>query len=364
MDDRKPKQKVGLSAVCKTFGSDRLRQIAIWIAFLALLVVSTGGLAQSSKAAATHSLVELGRQLFHDARLSSDGSTSCASCHIPAKAFTDGRPLAIGVNKTEGSRNTPTLIGIGRSAGSLFFWDGRRTQLELTVIDPFINPSEMGLRDINELIERIRRISTYKKLFRRTFPSKQEAIALQQIEEALSAYIRSIDCRTSAFDLYYNGKNAQALNSSARRGLAIFEGKGQCVLCHSMQGNPPELTDHAFHRTGVGFHDIEIRLPGLTSEVIERSLQGSALGNRIASHPDEAQLGRFNVTHNASDIAMFRTPSLRGVSLTAPYMHDGSVKTLQEAIDREIYYRSLDSGHPLSLTTEDRRDLLEFLKAL
>jgi cytochrome c peroxidase len=168
----------------------------------------------------------------------------------------------------------------------------------------------------------------------------------------------------SAYDRYATQGDRSALNSRAQLGLAIFKGKGRCAECHRLEGSPAMLTDHVYHRAGVGMDAINQNLPALTQAVIKRSLQGGAVGDRVATHADEAQLGRFNVTQDPADIGLFRTPSLRDVSSTAPYMHDGSVATLDDAIDREVYYRSLQAGRPLNLSVEERRDLKAFLEAL
>lgn len=132
--------------------------------------------------------------------------------------------------------------------------------------------------------------------------------------------------------------------------------------CHTLANG--RLTDDAFHRSSVSKDDIALRLPELTRAVLDRSLSGSALGDRVATHADEAQLGHFVVSHRATDIETFATPSLREVHLTAPYMHDGSVRTLEDAVDREVYYRGLDTGYPIGLTAQERSDLVAFLRTL
>ncbi|MFC5435990.1 cytochrome-c peroxidase [Rhodanobacter umsongensis] len=312
---------------------------------------------------APSSLMALGQELFNDTRLSSDGTVSCASCHIPAKNFSDGRRVAIGVGGRAGTRNTPSLSSSSLSAGSTFFWDGRRNRLDQAVMDPFTNPVEMGLDDPRILLDKMGQIPVYRNYFKDAAPRDGGSQELAEIALALSAYVQSVDRPISPFDRYASGRDPTALSAQSQRGLAIFSNKGRCSQCHLLNGTSA-LTDHTFHRTGVGFSDVQYDLPKLTSGVIERSLHGAVLGNRVATHAEEAQLGRFNVTHEVSDIAKFRTPSLRGVALTAPYMHDGSVKTLGEAIDREVYYRSLDSGRPVGLTIEERNDLLAFLKTL
>lgn len=307
--------------------------------------------------------IALGQQLFNDSGLSSNGSVSCASCHVPDKAYTDGRAVAIGVHGHTGTRNTPSLINIAAANESAFFWDGRRTALEQAVLDPLTNPVEMGLHDQTQLMQRITQNSTYRTAFAQAFPKHGDALTSDEVGVALATYIRSLMPLESPFDRYRRGNRA-ALNPRAQLGLVLFQGKAGCAECHRLEGSAPTFTDHAYHRTGVGLDSITANLPALTQGVIARSLQGSAIGDRVATHADDAQLGRFNVTLEPTDIGLFRTPSLRGVSHTAPYMHDGSVATLEEAIDREVYYRSLQAGRPLNLSVEDRLDLAEFLKAL
>lgn len=301
--------------------------------------------------------IALGQQLFNDKQLSKDGTISCASCHDPKKDFTDGLPAAMGVGHRIGTRNTPSLTTLVASEETSFFWDGRRGSLKEAVLDPLTNPVEMGLDNQMQLTERLSHATSDdgKNLAVRT---------LDQAAVALSAYVHSLNQPPSDYDRFRSGHDPQALNARAQEGLALFAGKAHCAQCHSLQGSPVTLTDHSFHRTGVGINDVEQKLPELTTDVIRRSLSGAELGNQIAAHEDEAQLGRFNVTHDVKDIETFRTPSLRAVASTAPYMHDGSVKTLDEALDREVYYRSLSAGKPLNLSVEERKDLLAFLQTL
>ena len=316
----------------------------------------------SPDAALLSQRIALGQQLFNDPALSTDGAVRCASCHVPEKAYTDGRAVAIGVYGHAGTRNTPSLLNIAAAKESAFFWDGRRTALEQAVLDPLTNPVEMGLHDQSELMQRITQNSAYRAAFTQAFPDGSN-IAPDKVGAALSAYVRSLKPPESAFDRYLHGDRT-ALNPRAQLGLTLFQGKAGCMECHRLESSPPVLTDHAYHRTGVGLEGITANLPVFTEGVIARSLQGSAIGDRVATHADEAQLGRFNVTQEPADIGLFRTPSLREVSHTAPYMHDGSVPTLEDAIDREVYYRSLQAGRPLNLSVEERLDLAEFLRAL
>ncbi|OOG41864.1 cytochrome c family protein [Rhodanobacter sp. C05] len=326
--------------------------------------VTNGAWGQSTPAPSDTALIALGQQLFQDPRLSADGTIRCASCHRPDKAYADGRRVAVGVYGRASTRNTPSLASIGRSGDTSFFWDGRRPTLEQAVLDPFINPVEMGLRDDRVLLSKLTADAAYFTAFAKRFPGTTTPITLIHVAAALSAYIRSLDQRTSAYDRYRSQHDLSTLSAQAQQGLIIFSGKGECAQCHQPNGSPVALTDHAYHRTGVGLGAVEQNLPALTQDVIERSLQGTDIGNRVATHADESQLGRFNVTRNPADIGMFRTPSLRGVALTAPYMHDGSVPTLDEAIDREVYYRSLQAGRPLNLTVREKQELRAFLEAL
>ena len=305
--------------------------------------------------------IALGRQLFDDPRLSSDGTIRCASCHIPEQGYADGRRVAIGVGGRAGTRNVPSLMTIEVARETAFFWDGRRMSLEQAVLDPLTNPVEMGLRDQDELLLRIRQNPTYVQEFAQAFPGTAQAITPEHVGVVLASYVRSLRPPESAYDRFLHGDKA-ALSPRALQGLAIFKGKGECVECHSLEN--AMFTDHAYHRTGVGIDGIAAKLPELTTGVIQRSLAGGEIGNRVATHADEAQLGRFNVTRNPADIGLFRTPSLRYVAHTAPYMHDGSIATLDAAINNEVYYRSMQAGHPLQLSVEDRENLEAFLEAL
>lgn len=307
--------------------------------------------------------IALGKLLFNDPSLSADGVVRCASCHVPQKAYTDGRVVAVGVYGREGTRNTPSLLNIAAASESAFFWDGRRTALEQAVLDPLTNPMEMGLNDRAELLQRITRNPVYRAAFVQAFPDEGHLLTPNEVGTTLAVYVHSLSLPETPFDRYWHGDRS-GLNPRAQLGLALFRGKAGCVECHKLDGSSPALTDHAYHRSGVGLDGITANLPTLTQGVVARSLQDSAIGDRIAAHADEAQLGRFNVTQDPADIGLFRTPSLRGVSHTAPYMHDGSVPTLEEAIDREAYYRSLQAGRPLNLSVEERLDLAEFLRAL
>jgi cytochrome c peroxidase len=226
------------------------------------------------------------------------------------------------------------------------------------------NPVEMGLYDSSQLVKRVQANPHYASSFERIFGEVQPSVSEDHIAGVLAAFIRSMPITESAYDRYVSRGNAAPLDSRAKLGLDLFSGKAHCAECHSLRGSPAALTDNHYHRGGVGMDSIQQDLATLTTSVIGRSLRGTDVGTRVSTHADEAQLGRFNVTLDPADIGLFRTPSLRDVSKTAPYMHDGSVPTLDEAIDREVYYRGLQDGRPLNLSVEDRRDLKAFLESL
>lgn len=302
---------------------------------------------------------ELGKRLFFDTRLSGNGSVSCGTCHQPSKAFADGKPVAEGIRGQKGTRNTPSILNSAFSTS--FFWDGRRTSLVAQVQDPFVNPVEHGLTSHEELLQIVRQDLEYQQAFQ-GLSGRELPITLEQITQAIAAYVSSLTAGNSAFDRYYYGGDRSALSTEAILGLELFRGKARCVTCHEIGGEWALFTDGQFHRLGVGMARIESKLAELATTAAEQSAQG--LDHQVLGNRDLAELGRFLVTHDPKDIGKFKTPSLRNVALTAPYMHDGSVPTLEEAVDREFYYRSFESGRPLLLSPREKSTLIEFLRAL
>ena len=257
----------------------------------------------------TREKVELGRSLFFDKRLSRDQTVSCATCHDPKLAFTDDRPVAVGLGGQHGARRTPRIVN--RGYGKSFFWDGRAATLEEQALQPIQNPKEMDM--------------TLEEAAARTGHPAPE------IAKALASYVRTILSGGSPYDRYLDG-DGEALTAEQRLGLRLFRWKAGCSSCHV----GPNLTDERFHHTGAG-----------------------------KSYDD----GRYVVTHREEDRGAFKTPSLREVARTPPYMHDGSMRTLEEVID---FYD--DGGKPgpaldpeirkLHLTAEEKRALAAFLRSL
>lgn len=306
-----------------------------------------------------HALEDLGRRLYFDPSLSGDGTISCSTCHKPDRAFSDGRKVAVGIHQQLGTRNTPSLLSLTQGP---FFWDGRAATLDDVVLQPFVNPIEMGLHGTDELVTRINQSPLYTAQFHAAFPERPVPISPDQIRQTLTAYLRSIPSGISTYDRYSAG-NTHALSGHAQRGLSLFIGSAKCVECHQLTGNHASFTDDAFHSTLIN-PQLASKLPSVALKFDQNPPTGPALGAAIASDPVVAELGRFLVTHNPKDIGAFRTPSLRNVALAAPYMHDGSAATLRDAVDREIYYRSLQRNEPTTLTEQDRRDLVAFLESL
>jgi cytochrome c peroxidase len=271
--------------------------------------------------------IGLGRRLFNDRGLSRDGSTSCATCHQQNRAFSDGRRVAIGVNGATGIRNSPSLVN--RGYNQTLFWDGRAASLEQQVIEPLVNPREMKSTP-EHVTDYVRR--KYRRDFEAAFGHGPE---YGDVARALASYVRTIQSGNSRFDRFREGR-VNTLTTSERAGMLLFHSKAGCSSCHV----GPNLTDDAFHNTGVAFRD------------------GKYL-----------DAGRFDVSHAEADMGAFRTPGLREVARTAPYMHDGSIGTLEDVV--EYYNRGgnmnprLDSVlRPLHLTPAEKANLVAFLRVL
>jgi len=304
--------------------------------------------------------VALGHALFDDKRLSADGKVSCSTCHQPDRGFTDGRSVAQGVQQRAGSRNTPTLINSAYLTS--LFWDGRRKSLEEQAADPLVNPVEHALGNHEELLATVRADAAYVAGFRAAFGVSPESISTEHVLKALAAFERTLVAGDSPLDRYRYGGDSSVLSAAQLRGLGLFEGRASCTTCHIIGKEYALLTDYEFHTIGIGQARIQ---PGLANRAVRLvRLSRTERDQSIMSDPEVAALGRFVVTLKPGDIGRFRTPSLRNVALTAPYMHDGSVPTLAEAVEREVYYRGLESGRPLVLTPQDKADLVAFLEGL
>ncbi len=305
-------------------------------------------------------VASLGKRLFFDKRLSLDGTISCASCHIPEKALSDGLPVGRGIRGQSGTRNTPSLWNVAFATS--LFWDGRRATLEQQAADPLLNPREHGFPDTDALLAVLRGNEAYRRDFRAAFGIESGQIALTHAVAALAAFERTLLAADSPFDRYVYGGDGKALSAEAIRGLALFRGRAQCATCHLIGEHGALLTDNLYHSVGVGLKQVQPHLALATTRIASET--SAVLDQLIGADAEVAALGRFVVTKQPHDIGSFRTPSLRNVALTAPYMHDGSTATLEEALDIELYYRSVELQKPLILTPAEKADLLEFLRSL
>ena len=316
-------------------------------------------------AAPAASLTALGHAVFFDSALSSDGLVSCATCHRPERAYTDGRMRAVGSAGRTGTRNAPSLLDVGQQRS--LFWDGRRSRLEDQALDPLFNEVEHGLAGEQQLLDRLRADARYPAAFAAAFgEAAGETITSCHVADALAAFERTLESGPSPFDRFSAGQRG-ALPEAARQGWVIFDQLAHCTRCHlatTGAGEPALFTDHQFHSLGVGLAKVERELPRLTARVAALHRDGAPLGRDVLNDPDLAELGRFVVTLDPHDVGAFKTPGLRNVALTAPYMHDGSVPTLAEAVDLEVYSRGARDARPLILTPVQRADLVAFLQSL
>ena len=302
--------------------------------------------------------VQLGRHLFSDAHLSGDGTVSCATCHEPEHAFTDGRVVARGIGKRSGTRNTPSLVNAALQREQ--FWDGRRGSIEAQVFDPLLNANEHGLADRAAVVRLVRGEKSYAARFQAAFGAS--GATGERIAAALAAYVHSLAAGDSPFDRYAYGCDSTALSQPALRGLALFRGRAQCSACHTIGARSASFTDNDYHSAGVGLETVSGRLAAIARHVA--NTPASERAALVTGDAEVAALGRFVVTLEPADIGKFRTPSLRNVAETAPYMHDGSVPTLEAAVNHELYYRGQALGRPIVLTPSERQDIVSFLRAL
>jgi cytochrome c peroxidase len=311
----------------------------------------------------TQAKVELGKELFFDKRLSADGSVSCATCHDPNLAFTDGKRVSDGINGRRGRRNSPTILNA--MFNSAQFWDGRAETLEAQAVLPLIDADEMGNQSLEEVVAKLQKIPEYSRLFRQAFNT---GVTIEALAKAISAFERTLVSGDSPFDRFVAG-DRDAMSDAAKRGMLLFRTKGRCNICHNINQSFPFMTDQNFRNTGIAANNSAFdTITGKASAMTQANSSASLLRS-LTSQEGGSELGRFVFTGNSLDIGAFRTPSLRNVELTAPYFHDGSAATLAEVIR---YYVKGGNEHPLrdwelnalSMTQNEQGDLVEFLKSL
>jgi len=310
--------------------------------------------------------IALGQKLFFDPRLSADGTVACATCHDPARAFTDGRPVSVGIHGRTGQRNAPTILN------ALFnntqFWDGRSKTLEEQAGLPIINPVEMGQPSLDAAVAGIAGVEEYRQAFKKAFGRRVNG---QDLVRAIAAYERSLPSFGSPFDHFVVG-DGKAIDDAARRGWELFNTKARCNKCHALtetKRDTTNFTDNDFHNIGIGI--IRHNVVALARQAQRELASGDAEAvDRAAIGSDMSVLGRFLLTKKAADTASFKTPNLRNVLVTGPYFHDGSQETLWDVIDHYNKGAGLQNPwldediQPLALTEPEIDDLVAFLASL
>lgn len=302
-----------------------------WIFLVALILLAGIGISFTYNSS-IKTRTALGEKLFHEKILSKDSSISCASCHIPSLGFADSVTLSIGIHGTPTTRNTPSVLNMKNRP--YYFWDGRAGTLAQQSLMPIANKDEMGL-PIAEAVQRLRANPTYQLLFLNIFGSQPTA---QNLSLAIAAYENTLETDDSKFDLAND--DTDTLTSSEERGRKLFVGeKAKCFDCHM----GPDFTNDDFKN--IGLYD------------------GKQLSDK----------GRYSITKETADLGKFKTPGLRNIAITAPYMHNGMFKTLEEVVEYynnpEKFVRNpinIDStlSKPLGLTEAEKADLVNFLKTL
>ena len=318
----------------------------------------------------TRAKIELGRKLFFDRRLSINDTLSCATCHIPEQGFTNNElRTPVGVEGRSVLRNSPTLYNVGYQKH--LFLDGREISLENQVWQPMTARNEMAAPAIGYVIRKIRRMSDYQGRFEQAFDGRGPDILT--IGQALASYQRTLLAADSPFDRWHFGGQSDAVDESVKRGFALFSGKAQCIACHRVQEEHALFIDHQFHNTGLGYADsvgankpetTRVQLaPGVFAELPRAAIDA------VTQQKLPNDLGLYRITESPGDRWKFRTQTLRNISLTAPYMHNGRFDTLREVID--FYDRGGVPNEllsplirPLGLTEREKLDLDAFLRSL
>ena len=317
--------------------------------------------------------IQLGDRLFHDVRFSADGKVSCATCHAQGKGFTDNLAVSRGFNGLTGTRNAPTVINSAYM--KTLFWDGREPDLEGQSKQPPINPVEGGLADHGVLVDIIRRDADYVAAFNTVFGVDKNDSDIDHVAMAIASFERTVIAGDSPFDRYAYGGETDAMSEAQIRGFALFTSKGRCVSCHRIEQTQALFTDNRFHNIGVGFKSIQGKEQETAAAFIKSKREGADVDVTVLTQKTMSELGRFAVTENVTQVGAFKTPSLRNIEMTAPYMHDGSLETLAEVIDFYSNGGRVNTSDPLSgflsggikpldLSDGEKLDLVEFMKAL
>ena len=310
--------------------------------------------------------IALGQKLFFDRRLSVDGTIACSSCHDPARAFTDGRPVSIGVKGRVGQRNSPTVLNALYNKTQ--FWDGRAKTLEEQAALPIANPSEMGQPSLDAAVAQIAALPEYQLAFRSVFghpPSGPDLV------RAIASYERTQFSFDSPFDHFVVG-DKNAISDSAKRGWELFNTRARCNKCHALTEKNRDatyFTDNDFHNIGIGIIRHDVVALACQAETLINSGNATAI-DHAAIQTNMSALGRFLLSKKDADIASFKTPDLRNVLITAPYFHDGSQETLWDVMDHYNKGDGINDPYldedmqPLALSEGEIDDVVALLATL
>jgi cytochrome c peroxidase len=311
--------------------------------------------------------VALGRKLFFDRRLSLNNTFSCAMCHVPEQGFANNeQATAVGIEGRSVRRNTPSVYNAGYAAR--LFHDGREFSLEQQVWGPLLARNEMGAPSVGYVVEKVRGLSDYAGLFEAAYG---RGPSMETIGQGIAAYERTLNSADSPFDRWHFGRRKDALSPAARLGFSLFTGKAGCAACHRIEEKSALFTDQDLHNTGLGFRAAmsgpaaKPKIQAAPGVVFE--LDPAALASVSEEKP--ADLGLYEITQNPADRWKYKTPSLRNVALTAPYMHDGSLAALKDVVrfynEGGVPNENLDPRiKPLHLSEREMDALVEFLKSL
>jgi cytochrome c peroxidase len=313
----------------------------------------------------TREKVALGERLFFERALSLDHTIACASCHDPRLGFSDGRASSKGIHGRTGTRNAPALLNVAYVPA--LFLDGRAGSLEEQALGPILNPSEMGLPDTAAIESRLAADASYRPLFEAAFADPRPTV--EHAVQAIASFERTLVALSSPADRFFAGER-DALSPEATRGAGIYRRRAGCASCHFAISQLPVWSEETFRSLGVGFTSTPFALASAIADRIEAAEKSSpAAAAAIKAERAASILGRYLVTGERKDVGRFRTPELRNVARTAPYMHDGSLPTLRAVVD---FY---DKGgeptptkhpqiRPLQLSEQEKSDLVAFMEAL
>ncbi len=318
----------------------------------------------------TKEKIDLGKKLFFDRRLSLNNTMSCGMCHVPEQGFTSNEiKTAVGIEGRSNLRNTPTLLNV--AFNKFLFHDAREYSLEGQVWQPVLAHSEMAMPSFGFTLKKIKLIPGYVELFEKAFP--EEGVTMETFGKAIASYERSLISGNSSFDKWYYGKDENAVSKEVKDGFKVFSEKGNCIACHSIGKNEALFFDNKLHNTGVGYAESMGLSDKKKTKVQIAPGEYVEVNNEIIKSVNQQKksndLGLYSITENPNHRWLFKTPTLRNISLTSPYMHNGSISTLEEVID---FY---DNGgidnellspmiKKLNLTNVEKNNLKIFLESL